>query len=174
MRCVSYKQLELQCNQNNSFGTNLDSVLELVSLLWFLDKRHNVWTLGNFMSPVGSTAQSENTVLNRFCKGVLFYSTTRISSQLRPFCVTVGCATLTNIPRLLFRRIADIIVDSISYLKQRRCWKHFLCLASETRFTSVKLVYLTLKFYKVCEPTGLATCNFKIKYCSCGRKCCTK
>jgi hypothetical protein len=80
MRCVSYKQLDLQCNSNNSFGTNLDSVLDLVCLFWFLDKRHNIWTLGNFMSPVGSTAQSENSVMNRFCKGALFYLTTRITS----------------------------------------------------------------------------------------------
>lgn len=83
--------------------------------------------------------------------------------------MTAGCATVTTIPRLLFRRIADIIVDSLPYLKQRRCWKHFLCLASRTRFTSVKLVYFTSKFYKLCEPTGLAMYNCKIKYFSWGR-----
>jgi hypothetical protein len=123
--------------------------------------------MGNFMYPVGSTAQSENRVLNRFSKGALFYLTTRITSWLRPFFVTAGCETLTKIPRLLFRPIADIIVDSSPYLKQRRCWKHFLFLASETRFTSVKLVYFTSEFYKLCEPTGLATYNCEIKYCSC-------
>jgi len=59
---------------------NLDSVLDLVCLLWFLDKRHDIWTLGNFVSPVGSTAQSDNRVPNLFYKGALFYLTTRITS----------------------------------------------------------------------------------------------
>ena len=77
--------------------------------------------------------------------------------------MTKGCATITTIPHLLFRRIADIIVDSLPYLKQRRCWKHFRCLASETRFTSVKLVYFTSKFYNLCEPTGLAPYSCEIK-----------